>query len=58
MSAQKTAAAMARQRLEEQFRQAYRQTCADAQVQTMTGLAAVSVASPVDPNTTAQGGVP
>ncbi|MGJ4995186.1 putative photosynthetic complex assembly protein PuhE [Bradyrhizobium sp. HKCCYLS3077] len=58
MSAQKTAAALARQRLEEQFRQAYRQARADAQAQTITGLAAVSVTPPVDPNTTAQGGVP
>ncbi|CCD96357.1 conserved membrane hypothetical protein [Bradyrhizobium sp. ORS 375] len=58
MSAQKTAAALARQRLEEQFRQAYRQARADAQAQAITGLAAVSVTPPVDPNTTAQGGVP
>ncbi|MGJ4952798.1 putative photosynthetic complex assembly protein PuhE [Bradyrhizobium sp. HKCCYLS20291] len=58
MSAQKNAAALARQRLEEQFRQAYRQARADAQAQTITGLAAVSVTTPVDPNTTAQGGVP
>ncbi|CCE00494.1 putative photosynthetic complex assembly protein PuhE [Bradyrhizobium sp. STM 3809] len=58
MSAQKNAAALARQRLEEQFRQAYRQARADAQAQAITGLAAVSVTPPVDPNTTAQGGVP
>ncbi|WP_257170106.1 putative photosynthetic complex assembly protein PuhE [Bradyrhizobium sp. SRS-191] len=57
MSAQKTAAALARQRLEEQFRQAYRQSRADAQAQTITGLTA-SIATGVDPNTTAQGGVP
>jgi putative photosynthetic complex assembly protein 2 len=57
MSAQKTAAALARQRLEEQFRQAYRQSRADAPAQTITGLTA-SIATVVDPNTTAQGGVP
>ncbi|WP_316201206.1 MULTISPECIES: putative photosynthetic complex assembly protein PuhE [unclassified Bradyrhizobium] len=58
VSVQKNAAAAARQRLEEQFRQAYRQARADAQAQTITGLAAVPVTPPVDPNTTAQGGVP
>ncbi|MGY4306574.1 putative photosynthetic complex assembly protein 2 [Bradyrhizobium sp. USDA 4369] len=58
VSAQKTAAALARQRLEEQFRQAYRQARAEAQAQTVTGLAAASITTPVDPNTTAQGGVP
>ncbi|WP_316226476.1 putative photosynthetic complex assembly protein PuhE [Bradyrhizobium sp. SZCCHNS3052] len=58
VSVQKSAAAAARQRLEEQFRQAYRQARADAQAQTITGLAAVPVTPPVDPNTTAQGGVP
>lgn len=58
VSAQKTAAAMARQRLEEQFRQAYRQACADAQAQTMTGLAAASAKTSADSNTTAQGRVP
>ena len=58
VSAQKTAAAKARQRLEEQFRQAYRQARAEAQAQTITGLAAASITTPVDPNTTAQGGVP
>ncbi|MGY3447832.1 putative photosynthetic complex assembly protein PuhE [Bradyrhizobium sp. USDA 4353] len=57
MSAQKTAAALARQRLEEQFRQAYRQSRDDAQAQTITGLTA-SITTVVDPNTTAQGGVP
>ncbi|NEN30529.1 DUF3623 family protein, partial [Escherichia coli] len=56
VSAQKTAAAQARQRLEEQFRQAYRQARAEAQAQTITGLAAASITTPVDPNTTAQGG--
>ncbi|GLH81722.1 hypothetical protein SSBR45G_66310 [Bradyrhizobium sp. SSBR45G] len=58
VSAQKNAAALARQRLEEQFRQAYRQARADAQAQTITGLTAASITNAVDPNTTAQGGVP
>ncbi|UFZ07678.1 DUF3623 domain-containing protein [Bradyrhizobium ontarionense] len=54
----KTAAAAARQRLEEQFRQAYRQARADAQSQTITGLTAASIPTTVDPSTSAQGGVP
>jgi len=58
VSAQKNAAILARQRLEEQFRQAYRQACAEAQAQTITGVAAASAGTPADPNTTAQGGVP